>query len=76
MRSKNQSLLAWLKTATDSQVQDTGTTRAYLRLIAYGHKTASAEIAARTESATSGAVTRRDLRPEDWRQIWPELSAA
>lgn len=76
MRTKNQSLLAWLKTATDEQVAGTSTTRAYLRLIAYGHKTASAEIAARTESATSGLVTRRDLRPEDWRQIWPELSAA
>lgn len=76
MRSKNQSLLDWLKTATDAQVEGTGTTRAYLRLIAYGHKTASAEIAARTESATSGLVTRRDLRPEDWRQIWPELTAA
>lgn len=76
MRTKNQSLLAWLKSATDEQVEGTGTTRAYLRLIAYGHKTASAEIAARTEYATNGTVTRRDLRPEDWRQIWPELSAA
>ena len=26
------------------------------------------------ERATSGAVTRRDLRPEDWREIWPELA--
>lgn len=25
------------------------------------------------ESATSGAVTRRDLRPDDWWLIWPEL---
>lgn len=25
------------------------------------------------ERATSGAVTRRDLRPSDWWQIWPEL---
>ncbi|MDR0215936.1 MAG: helix-turn-helix domain-containing protein [Comamonas sp.] len=28
------------------------------------------------ERATSGAVTRRDLRPDDWRDIWPELSDA
>lgn len=25
------------------------------------------------ERATSGAVTRRDLRPDDWHLIWPEL---
>ena len=25
------------------------------------------------ERATDGAVTRRDLRPNDWRDIWPEL---
>ena len=25
------------------------------------------------ERATSGAVTRRDLRPADWWLIWPEL---
>lgn len=27
------------------------------------------------ERATSGAVTRRDLRPDDWQDIWPELAA-
>ena len=26
------------------------------------------------ERATGGAVSRRDLRPEDWAQIWPELA--
>lgn len=26
------------------------------------------------EQATGGAVTRRDLRPDDWAQIWPELA--
>jgi DNA-binding transcriptional regulator YdaS (Cro superfamily) len=25
------------------------------------------------ERATNGAVTRIDLRPDDWRDIWPEL---
>ncbi len=28
------------------------------------------------ERATNGAVTRRDLRPDDWHLIWPELGAA
>lgn len=31
------------------------------------------EHCAAIERATSGAVTRRDLRPEDWHRIWPEL---
>lgn len=26
------------------------------------------------ERATDGAVTRRDLRPDDWHEIWPELA--
>ena len=26
------------------------------------------------ERATNGAVTRRDLRPDDWARIWPELA--
>jgi DNA-binding transcriptional regulator YdaS (Cro superfamily) len=28
------------------------------------------------EKATRGAVTRRDLRPDDWERIWPELSVS
>ena len=28
------------------------------------------------ERATNGAVTRRDLRPDDWHLIWPELATA
>lgn len=26
------------------------------------------------EKATGGVVTRRDLRPDDWMKIWPELA--
>ena len=26
------------------------------------------------ERATGGAVTRQDLRPDDWADIWPELA--
>ncbi len=28
------------------------------------------------EAYTAGAVTRRDMRPDDWQRIWPELAAA
>jgi len=27
------------------------------------------------EAATDGQVTRKDLRPDDWQEIWPELAA-
>lgn len=26
------------------------------------------------EKATAGKVTRQDLRPDDWRETWPELA--
>ncbi len=32
------------------------------------------EHCAAIEIATEGAVTRRDLRPDDWHKIWPELA--
>lgn len=28
------------------------------------------------EQATHGAVSRRDLRPDDWQSYWPELATA
>ena len=34
-----------------------------------------AEYCTAIERATGGQVTRRDLRPNDWQQIWPELAA-
>lgn len=32
-----------------------------------------AEYCAAIENVTAGVVTRRDLRPDDWQRIWPEL---
>jgi DNA-binding transcriptional regulator YdaS (Cro superfamily) len=28
------------------------------------------------EKITGGAVSRKDLRPDDWEKIWPELTEA
>jgi len=28
------------------------------------------------EIATGGKITRKDLRPNDWSEIWPELSGS
>jgi len=38
-----------------------------------GRRGIPAEKCTAIERATEGAVTRRDLRPDDWREIWPEL---
>lgn len=74
MTTRHQDLLAWLKSAQADEIAETGTTAGYLRRIAYGQKTASAEMASGIERATSGLVTRKALRPNDWHLVWPELA--
>ncbi len=39
-----------------------------------GKKRVPVERCASIERATNGAVTRKDLRPDDWQEIWPELA--
>ena len=41
-----------------------------------GKRTVPIERCVEIERATEGAVTRMDLRPDDWHRIWPELAAA
>lgn len=38
-----------------------------------GHRPVPIERCATIEMATNGRVSRRDLRPDDWHLIWPEL---
>lgn len=76
MSATNRALLDWLKNAPSCAIAETQTTAGYLRRIAYGQKTASAEMASGIERATSGLVTRKDLRPNDWHLVWPELVEA
>lgn len=40
----------------------------------YKGRIPSAENCTAIERATSGMVSRQDLRPNDWHQIWPELA--
>ncbi|WP_444757166.1 hypothetical protein [Pseudomonas sp. A014] len=75
MKRKLQPLLAWLKSADEAAIAETGTTRAYLRMIGYGQKLASAEMSVGIERATAGLVNRQMLRPMDWSRLWPELAA-
>ncbi len=39
----------------------------------YHDRIPSPENCVAIEQATDAAVTRRDLRPDDWHRIWPEL---
>jgi DNA-binding transcriptional regulator YdaS (Cro superfamily) len=39
----------------------------------YAERRPSPENCVSLEQATGGVVTRRDLRPDDWQKIWPEL---
>lgn len=59
----------------DDLARNCGTTRGHLQNICYGLRTCSAELATALERESGGAITRRDLRPDDWHLIWPELVA-
>ncbi len=39
-----------------------------------GKRRLPVEYCAQIELATGGKVTRRELRPHDWQNIWPELA--
>jgi DNA-binding transcriptional regulator YdaS (Cro superfamily) len=41
-----------------------------------GQKQPSIKTAVAIEQFTGGEVTRKDLFPTDWQQIWPELAQA
>ena len=76
MRTKHTQLLEWLKGASDEVIERTGTTRGYLKQIAYGNKQASAVLAVSLERESLGVMNRKCLRPADWSLIWPELASA
>jgi DNA-binding transcriptional regulator YdaS (Cro superfamily) len=40
----------------------------------YADRRPSPENCVSLEKATDGLVTRQDLRPDDWKKIWPELA--
>jgi DNA-binding transcriptional regulator YdaS (Cro superfamily) len=51
-----------------------GTTIGYLRKALSTGAALGERLCVSIERESSGAVTRRDLRPDDWREIWPELA--
>ena len=56
--------------------QRCGVADAYLYQILSGRREASAELCVVIERESEKQITRQQLRPNDWRRIWPELAEA
>lgn len=71
-------LKAYLKSLDDEAAREAfaascETTVGHLRNISYGLRPPAPELCVLIERFSDGTVSRRDLRPEDWHRIWPEL---
>jgi DNA-binding transcriptional regulator YdaS (Cro superfamily) len=70
-------LLAYLNSLSTEEQQAFAaaaeTTVGYLRKACSIKQTLGLELCVFIEEASGGKVTRRDLRPEDWQRMWPEL---
>lgn len=55
-----------------------GITTVYLSQLAarQNEREPSPVLCVRLEQLTNGIVTRKDLRPDDWAAIWPELASS
>lgn len=50
-----------------------GVSLSYLSQMSDGTSAISPKRCVAIEEATEGCVSRKDLRPDDWSDIWPEL---
>lgn len=57
-----------------SFAQRCGTTVGYLRKAVSVGQLLKVVVCVSIERETHGQVTRKDLRPDDWQSIWPELA--
>lgn len=57
-----------------SFAQRCGTTVGYLRKAVSVGQRLKVVVCVSIERETHGQVTRKDLRPDDWQDIWPELA--
>lgn len=60
--------------ARDAFAASCETSFGHLRNVAYGYRRCGAELAALVELHSQGQVTRRELCPDNWRLVWPELA--
>lgn len=54
-----------------------GISEVYLHQLAVGQggRRAAPKLAAKIEKLSGGSVTRKELRPEDYAEVWPDLAA-
>ena len=57
----------------DAFAKKVGCSAKHLQNICYGLRKTAPEFCYAIERATSGAVTRKELRPKDYWLIWPDL---
>ena len=62
------------RAARDAFAASCETSPGHLRNVAYGYRRCGPELAAMVELHSQGQVTRRELCPDNWRLVWPELA--
>ena len=50
-----------------------GVSAGFVSHMVMGRRVVPPKYCPRIEEITGGQVTRKDLRPDDWHEIWPEL---
>jgi DNA-binding transcriptional regulator YdaS (Cro superfamily) len=76
-RIQKRAMQTAIKTVGGSQAELAtllGVHQSFVSQIATASRPVPAAIAVRIEEATHGAVTRADLRPIDFRALWPEFA--
>jgi DNA-binding transcriptional regulator YdaS (Cro superfamily) len=68
-----QTLLDSERNLTTRLAEHLGTSVSYVSQMAAGSAPISPARAVQIEQFLEKRVTRKDLRPHDWHQIWPEL---
>ena len=61
------------RAARDAFAASCETSPGHLRNVAYGYRRCAPELAALVELHSQGQVTRRELCPDNWKIVWPEL---
>ena len=66
-------LTPFSKDQRDEFARRCGSTRGHLQNVMYGVRPCATDLAVSIEKESGGAVTRPELRPDDWDRHWPEL---
>lgn len=73
-------LTSYLKGLPDDEAREAfalkcETTIGHLRNVGYGYRPCNTALAVAIERVTAGAVSRQELRPQDYWRHWPDLKA-